>query len=163
MGIQLTATESILLQEADIAIAYDNTRFAVSNVQPGTLNSGFSLTVGFPASGEVTAKAVSSTPPNLTPGTVGTIETFTLTALANAPLGGSTGDLNLQASFGNTITAVYGDAFGDPIALTPSPSNGFDSIIDGTATVVPEPSFSLVLMLGGISILQRKARHPVTV
>ena len=173
VSVQFTSTESFLLQAIDLAIAYDKTRFSVSNVQLGNLDSaatGFSLAVGFPASGvagigEVTTSAFTGTLGNqINLGTIGTLETFTLTVLPAAPAGvGSI--INLQASFGNTFTAVYADANGDAIGLTPPPTNGFDPGIDAliTVTPVPEPSSIALLGLGGAGLLGYALRHRRTI
>ena len=169
VSVLFTSSVAFTLQSTDLAIAYDSTRFSVSNVQLGTLdpgpangNPGFSQSVGMPSSGipgigELTTSAFfvasGTTIGNpITPGQSGTLETFTLTALANAPAGGATGDINLQMQFGNTFTAVDADANGNDIVLSPPPTNGYDPGVDATITVgatVPEPSSILLMGLGG--------------
>ena len=147
---------SFLLQATDLAVSYDSTRFSVSNVQLGSLDgaaSGFSQTVGFPASGipgigEVTTSASTNTLGNqINPGDSGTLETFTLTVLATAPAGG--GQIIIQEQFGNTHTSVEADANGRDIILVPPPTNSYNPTIDSTITVVPEPSSLVLIGLGG--------------
>jgi hypothetical protein len=167
ISVQLTTTISVLLAATDLAVSFDSTRFSVSNIQLGTLDSaasGFSGTFVQPVAGEVTSSISTGTLGNqLNAGTVGTLETFTLTALSTAPAGN--GQIIIQQSYGLTNTAVYDGNTGLAIALTPAPTNSYNNAIDGIVTVgsvVPEPS-SLVLMgLGGLitatTLLRKKAR-----
>jgi hypothetical protein len=173
VSVQFTSTVNFSLGSADIEIAYDNTRFSVSNVALGTLDPGpgYSITPNGNLGsnpGVVYAEIDASTPlASITTGQVGTLETFTLTALANAPAGGATGDLNLlanQTSGPGVSTAVYDSNF-NAIVLTPAPTNGYDVGVDTTVAVVPEPSSLILVGLGGASIavtsrLRKKARRP---
>ena len=164
VSVVLTSTQSFLLQSTGLAISYDSSRFSVSDVQLGALSSsasGFAQVFGTPSSGtpgigEVTIATYTGTLGNQISGSVtspvvGTLETFTLTALANAPTGG--GQIILQQSFENTVTAVYSaDTSGNAIQLTPSPTNSYNPSIDSTVMVtgtVPEPSSLILLGLGG--------------
>jgi hypothetical protein len=128
-----------------LAISYDKTRFTVSNVVAGNLNGlaeGFLFVPNATTSGEVTSSFASSGTP-IAAGQVGTLETFTLTALSTP----GAGAINLQQSFSATNTELDNDT--GVVTLSPAPG---DARLNTSVTVigpVPEPS-SLVLMgLGG--------------
>jgi hypothetical protein len=169
--ISVTYTESStntqLIAATDLAIAYDSTRFSVSNVGLGTLDSaanGFAGTFNTNNLGEITSSiSTGSLGTQTTVNEVGTLLTFTLTALTTAPNGAGT--VILQQKSGNTTTDVFDGNTGS-IVLVPAPTNTFNPVIDATvivgSTAVPEPS-SLVLMgLGGLiagtTMLRKKAR-----
>jgi hypothetical protein len=171
-----TGTQSLLLGSANIEISYDNTRFSVSNIQLGSLDPNSPPTgdyninenMNYTTSGLIYAGIDSDQyQTTITTGTTGTLETFTLTALASAPLGGNLGDINLLRNGATTITNVT-DQNNGPIVLTPAPTNGYDAGVDGTVVVgaaVPEPSSLILMGLGGglvvlTSRFRKKTRRP---
>ena len=166
ISVQFTSTQNFTLASADIEIAYDNTRFSVSNASLGTLdttmNTGYDYAISNnPISGNpgVLYAEIDSAQSQATiaVGQTGSLETFTLTALANAPVGGAVGDINLLANASNSVhtaTAVY-DISGAIVSVTTptqgSISNGLDSS-DGTVVIspaVPEPSSLILMGVGG--------------
>lgn len=170
VSVVLTATQNFPLTAADIEIAFDSARFAVSNVVLGSLDTGngFDIVTGI-NNGMVQSSITTNTAGNsITSGQTGTIETFTLTALANAPLGGNLGNINLLASIGRVRTDVFTDpTTSGAIVLSPAPTNGYDAGVDGTVLVgsaVPEPSSVILMGLGGglvtlTSLLRKRARR----
>jgi hypothetical protein len=160
ISVYVNPTATFTLTSADLDIQFDSTRFSVSNVQLGTLDSDtsvYTLVTNAPPPSNVLISSISETG-NGTPTTVtasGTLETFTLTALANAPTGG--GAIQFLASSGTSHTDVFETSAGGPLVLSPAPVNGvYNSIIDTTVTVsVPEPSSFLLMGLGGASIMLR--------
>jgi hypothetical protein len=151
-------TASFQLTSADLDIQFDTSRFSISNVQLGSLDpSSATFTLGSSVNSNVLVSSIYANNGTGSPVTsAGTLETFTITALSNAPLGG--GALQFLASSGNSHTDVYQDNSGNQIVLSPAPVNGvYDSNIDTTVTVtntaVPEPSSLILMGLGGASIV----------
>ena len=93
---------------------------------------------------------------------MGTLLTFTLTALSTVPNG--VGEVIIQQNYGNTNTVVYDGNTGSAIVLARRQRMPSNPTVDATVTVgtIPEPS-SLVLMgLDGLitatTLLRKKAR-----
>jgi hypothetical protein len=178
VSVQFTSTENFVLAAANIQISYDNTRFSVSNVQLGSLDTNTNTGYDY---------AITTNPLTSNPGVIyagidsdqfpasiatlqsGTLETFTLTALANAPLGGSPNNLALlvkETSGAMVPTAVYDENTGNAIVLSPAPGSPSNDATVTIAAAVPEPSSLILMGLGGgvvtlaTVLRKRKARRP---
>ena len=162
ISVAFTSTQDFTLQSTSFALVFDTTRFSanVASFRPGNLISGSSSFTLDPFGHIWGGSTLPAGGNPLTAGQFGTLMTFTLTALANAPAG--SGQINLLASFNigtNITTGINGGA----ITLSPAPTDGFDPAIDATVTVtagaVPEPSSLALCGLGGLAALGYASRR----
>jgi hypothetical protein len=136
------------LLSGSLAVSYDKTRFTVSNVVAGNLNG---LAEGFlfvpnstTTSGEITSSFAAGAGNPIAAGGVGTLETFTLTALSNP----GAGPINLQQSFGVTDTELDDDQ-GNVVPLSPAPGDARLNTVVTIVGAVPEPASIVLMGLGG--------------
>jgi hypothetical protein len=138
----VTEPSGIIVSEVDAAIAYDTTKFTVSNARLGSMLSASTFdvtyfdTTSFP--GEIFLSAASAlSQQGFSNGAQGAVFLVDFTAKTTAANGPSA--INLQTQFdegGGLVqnTDVLDNNF-NPLTLTPAPTNASNDAVDGIVTV----------------------------
>lgn len=136
--VQVTEPTGISISGFDVALEFDSTKFTVASAQLGSLFAGTDLSGTFsqPSAGKLIFTAdsgVGSGPFSF--GTIGELFTVTFNVKNNAAIGVS--PLNLLASSGATVTALFDNSLNDLI-LSPAPTNNPQDTVDGIITVTSD-------------------------
>jgi len=139
--VELFVTEptGITLAGADIAIAYDAQALELSDADVGQLLIGFGLSVNTTTPG-VIRLTLAGSPLDLAHATSGVLANLQFTVLAGT---GTTSSINLLQSSATLQTALYDDA-GDPLTLSPAPTDSDDDLVDGLLTIEPRSQAAAV-------------------
>lgn len=143
--VQMLVTEQsgILVSEVDVAIAYDSTKFTVSNAQMGSLLSPRTFdvtyfdTTSFP--GEILMSAASSiSQQSFAFNQQGPVFTVDFTVKAGATAGASRINLQQQFDMGGGFTQPTDvlDNQLNPLTLTPAPTNASNDPVDGIFNIL---------------------------
>jgi hypothetical protein len=116
----------------DVALRYDASRFAVSNLRLGGLLAGFAATFNAQTPGELRLVAFAARGPELAFGASGALFLVDFTVLPGAAAGASS--INLVAALAGTTTGIFGNDL-RPLTLVPAPTDGADDPVDGLFTV----------------------------
>jgi hypothetical protein len=132
--LEVTEAAGIELSGGDFAISYDASMFSASNVQLGSVLSGFVPASNTSIPGTVVFTTSGPGTGHLPFGTVTTLFTMDFTILSGASAGSSA--INLRQNSGTTFTSVFAnDADLTELTLIPAPTNGSDDATDGLITV----------------------------
>jgi hypothetical protein len=143
--VQMLVTEQngILVSEVDVAVAYDASKFTVSNPQmgsmlsPSTFDVTFFDTTSYP--GEILLSAASSiSQQSFANNALGAVFTVDFTVKSGTAAGPS--PINLQAQFTDPTGLITQptdvlDNNLNPLTLTPAPTNASNDAVDGIFTV----------------------------
>jgi len=131
--IELLVTEpaGITLAGADLAIAYDATKFELSSVEVGALTIGFGLNVNLATPGIVRLSLAGNSALALPHNLAGTLATLQFTILAGA---GSSSAINLLGQSSGLHTALY-DEHGQALTLAPAPTDDDSDAVDGRVQI----------------------------
>src|SRR5207247_4029459 len=85
--LQVTDPAGVSVTGVDIALRYDPSRFAISNLRPGDLLAGFQIAFNTQTPGELRLVAAAAQGPELTLGTSGALFLVDFTILPGATAG----------------------------------------------------------------------------